>query len=543
MARVLPFRPYRYAAGAGPLERLVTQPYDKISAAMQQRYLGLDAHNLVRVILGPRRETDTAADNVYTRAAKYFEEWIAGGVLVQEAEPALYAYFQEFEAPDTSERVVRKGFIGLGAVEDYAKGIVHRHEETLAGPKKDRMLLLEHTRAHFGQIFMLYPDTEGAVDRLLDEAAAQPPLGSVKDEYGAAHTLWKVSHPARIEHIRDLMSDKKLIIADGHHRYETALAFREAHPELEGARAVMMTFVNLHSPGLKILPTHRVLDGLADFDLELFLREARAEFAVTPAGSVEELRRVMAAPQPGRIRIGAVAGRGEKVFCLERERQAGDLDVSILHRLLIQEALGVSQDAVREEKNIRYVRGIDAALERSAQIAFLLEPTSIEDVVRVSLSGGVMPQKSTDFYPKLLSGMCIYRLETRDSILNSRFPAPSARVGSTSARGPSFSAGPDAAAATSGRVPAPSFPQIPPTQEDAPGGSLPEIGAASLPPPGSCVAQSATGRRYRPAAVAPSTLLHERRDVCLLVRLAAAFQGPRARSILSGSQQHRPRAS
>src|SRR5215467_13196955 len=152
MARIFPFQPYRYAPEAGPIENLVTQPYDKISPAMRQRYLELSPYNLVRIILGERNESDSVFDNVYTRSAAYFNEWIARGILRREAEPALLAYFQEFEVPDTGERLVRKGFIGLGAVEEYSNGVVHRHEQTLSGPKKDRRLVLEHTHARFGQI-------------------------------------------------------------------------------------------------------------------------------------------------------------------------------------------------------------------------------------------------------------------------------------------------------------------------------------------------------------------------------------------------------
>ncbi|MBZ5584329.1 MAG: DUF1015 domain-containing protein [Acidobacteriia bacterium] len=165
MARIFPFQPYRYAPKAGPLGNLVTQPYDKISAPMRSRYLSLSPYNLVRVILGERKADDTEADNVYTRAAAHLDEWIASGILAQDAEPGIFPYFQEFTDPETGERVVRKGFIALGAVEDYSAGVVFRHEQTLSGPKKDRLELLRATRAHCGQLFMLYPDPAGAVDR------------------------------------------------------------------------------------------------------------------------------------------------------------------------------------------------------------------------------------------------------------------------------------------------------------------------------------------------------------------------------------------
>src|SRR5271170_1764728 len=172
------------------MENLVTQPYDKISPEMQARYLSLSPYNLVRLILGERFATDTGADNVYTRAASLLRDWIEAGVLERDAEPRLYAYFQKFTVPDTGEARERKGFIGLGAVEDYSAGVVHRHEQTLSGPKKDRMELLRHTRAHFGQIFMLYPDPELVIDRILDQAATdERPMIAVQDEYHAVHRV------------------------------------------------------------------------------------------------------------------------------------------------------------------------------------------------------------------------------------------------------------------------------------------------------------------------------------------------------------------
>ena len=198
MATIFPFQPYRYSPKAGPLQDLVTQPYDKISPEMRQRYLQASPYNLVRVILGDRYPSDSESDNVYTRAARYLDAWTAEGILERDAEPGLFAYFQEFTVPDSGERLVRKAFIGLGAVEEYSAGVVYRHEQTLSGPKKDRLELLRHTHAHFGQLFMLYPDPAGEIDRLLDQAAAGPPLGQETMAGGLAaesHHLHGPDHP------------------------------------------------------------------------------------------------------------------------------------------------------------------------------------------------------------------------------------------------------------------------------------------------------------------------------------------------------------
>jgi uncharacterized protein (DUF1015 family) len=409
LARIFPFQPYRYSAKAGKVENLVTQPYDKISPAMQARYLSLSPYNLVRLILGERFPADTDSDNVYTRAAGLLRDWTASGILERDAEPGLYAYFQKFTVPDTGETRERKGFIGSGAVEDYSEGVVHRHEQTLSGPKKDRMELLRQTHAHFGQIFMLYPDPELAIDKMLDQVAAGgPPIATVKDEDGAVHRMWKITDPAAIKRIQDLMADKKLLIADGHHRYETALAFHKEDRGFKDAEKVMMTFVNTHSPGLEILATHRVLGGLKEFHPLRFANVIQAR----KLANLEELKGIFKTAAPEKIRIGLALASGE--ICLfERDRKPGELDVRVLHEELLGGVLGISEAAVREQRHIDYVRGIDAAcakVREGAQIAFLLEPASIEQVADVAFSGGVMPQKSTDFYPKLLSGLTIYRV-------------------------------------------------------------------------------------------------------------------------------------
>jgi uncharacterized protein (DUF1015 family) len=295
-------------------------------------------------------------------------------------------------------------------VEDYSAGIVHRHEQTLSGPKKDRLQVLRHTRAHFGQIFMLYPDREGAVDRVLDAAAEGAPVLDVTDEYGARHRLWPITAPSRIARIQELMAPVKLLIADGHHRYETSLNYRDENPGDPAAQYTMMTFVNMYSPGLKILATHRVVRGVEGFSIEKLCN--RTTWSARKFDSIALLKREMGTSKPQAIRIGVVTA-GDAML-LERARQNVELDVPVLHHEILGGGLGIGEEAVRDEKHIQYVRGMDAAAaevrERGAQVAFLLEPTPIEDMARIAFAGGVMPQKSTDFYPKLLSGVTIYRL-------------------------------------------------------------------------------------------------------------------------------------
>jgi uncharacterized protein (DUF1015 family) len=413
MAQIAPFQPYRYSEKAGDPANLVTQPYDKISPKMQQRYLSLSPHNLVRVILGERLDSDTESDNVYTRSGKYFRDWIDQGLLKKDETPGFYAYFQQFTVPDSGESLTRKGFIGLGRVEEYDAGIVHRHEQTLSGPKKDRRQVLEHTGAHFGQIFMLYPDPECRIDALLDEASTSGSVASVRDELGTVHTLYRISDPGRLKEIQSQMSDKKLLIADGHHRYETALAFRKDHPELKDAEYVMMTFVNMHSPGLRILATHRVLADLPSFDADEFLVKAAGKFQVLQVDTPGALQQILEQPALDEIRIAVVMQGKEAIYLLERPRN-GQLDVPVLHDDLIHGVLGITPEQVSDEHFIKYVRGLENAADmvaNGAQIAFLLEATTVQQVADISFGGGVMPQKSTDFYPKLLTGLTIYKLE------------------------------------------------------------------------------------------------------------------------------------
>ncbi|HWZ32835.1 MAG TPA: DUF1015 domain-containing protein [Bryobacteraceae bacterium] len=412
MATLKPFPAYRYSSKAGDPGKLLTQPYDKISPQMQARYLAASPYNLVRVILGERKASDNDSDNVYTRAAGHLDDWIRQGILAQDPAPGLYAYFQEFQVPDSGEQLTRKGFIGVGKIEDYSANIVFRHEQTLSGPKKDRLELLRHTRAHFGQIFMLYPDPAGEIDHVLDEAASGPPVVDVPDDDGARHRLWPITDSSHIGRIQTLMAAKKLLIADGHHRYETALAYRNENPGDATAQYVMMTCVNMHSSGLKILATHRVLRSLPDFDAVRFFEKAvKAGWSVAASESLDSLKHRMMQADPKRVQIGVVAA-GE-IRLMQRLRKDDRLDVPILHQDVLGELLGVTEEAVRDEKYIKYVRGMDAAaaeVHNGAQVAFLLEPTPIDDMARIAFAGGVMPQKSTDFYPKLLSGMTIYKL-------------------------------------------------------------------------------------------------------------------------------------
>ena len=434
MAELYPFRALHYdPAAVGNLSKVVTQPYDKISSDMQARYYEAHPANLVRIIL---REKSDSAENFYREAAREFRSWIENGAVVSERDACFYPYAQEYEVPGTSgERRSRWGFIGLLRLEDYPARIVHRHEETLSGPKADRLELLKATRANFGHIFMLYSDPAGAVENLFRGEIAARPWQQATDEYATNHRVWRVSDPGVIEPVVEAMRGKRLVIADGHHRYETSLSYRnlrrEEAPGDDRAEHVMATFVPMESEGLLILPTHRVVHGLTNFDWNRFSADARGFFdwtELTVAGSADrELGEFL--ERSGRERPSLIAYGGDGHAALLRLRQQADLprgltdlpeglrglDVVLLHRLLLEDVLGIDPQAVREQKNLRYVPEIQQAVQevdgRHAQISFLMNPTPITAVWENALAGQVLPQKSTDFYPKLLSGLTFYWMD------------------------------------------------------------------------------------------------------------------------------------
>jgi uncharacterized protein (DUF1015 family) len=447
MALVQPFRAFRYNPTVAPFERVLTQPYDKISPAMQEKYYASDPHNLVAIEKGRVGQEDTPENNVYTRAAASLNSWIAQNVIQQDPSPAFYAYSQDYTIPGASDRRTRRGFIGLGKLEDYSAGVIFRHEHTLSGPKADRLELLRHTRTHTGQLFMLYSDPQLQIDSMLRQIESSfSPVTEMTDEYGVTHRLWIVSEPYHITYIQNVMASQKLVIADGHHRYETSLNFRnESRSRTESSAPdtpyefSMMTFINASAEGLTILPTHRVVSNLGDFSWSAVRRYLEPWFATEtfvaetddqlPAVREKFLNR-LSDLMPHRA-IGAYPApeTGHKAFYVLTLRPEADiaqilpglsplqreLDVVLLHQGILEPALGITPHAVSSEANLTYERDASAALDAvdrgDAQLAFLLNPVDVDLVMDVATSGEVMPQKSTDFYPKLLSGITMYRVE------------------------------------------------------------------------------------------------------------------------------------
>jgi uncharacterized protein (DUF1015 family) len=462
MAHIEPFRALRYDPTRVALAKVATQPYDKITPEMQEGYYASSPYNLVRIILGKRGANDGPADNPYTRAAAYFSDWRRQGVFLQDPQPSLYRYTQQFPAAGGKGHLERHGFIALGKVEDYADGVVFRHEQTLAKPKADRLDLLRATRAHFGQIFMLYSDPAAEIENALasadpphmDSQLREPPPMEMRDEYGVPHRVCGISDPGIVALVRDKMREKKLIIADGHHRYETALTYRNecresgaaAGPLVSGvpgevSRAdafvegqelapyelVMMTFVNMDSPALVILPTHRVIHSLPSFSMDSLRAGASEFFSVEEADASICAKRATAMLREAAHTGTALLAIGrDRVFLLSRPkapasafgnlslRQQG-LDVVQLHKCLLEGALEISEEAIRNQQNVTYIRDAEEAMaavrSERADVAFLMNPARMQQIRDIAFAGEVLPQKSTDFYPKLLSGLTIYALE------------------------------------------------------------------------------------------------------------------------------------
>jgi uncharacterized protein (DUF1015 family) len=445
MAEIQPFRAFRYDTNRVKVDQVLTQPYDKITPAMQERYYAASPYNLIAIEKGKVLPGDSAEKNVYTRAAQKLEEWIAQKILVQDEMPGIYIYSQEYLVPGTQTRRVRSGFIALGRIEDYDSHVVFRHERTLSAPKADRIELLRHTHAQTGQLFMLYDDPERNIETWLEEFGRKSAPLELRDEFDVTHRLWPVAHAAFAQRIQKKMAAKKLIIADGHHRYETAMIYRDECrarigkvDPLAAHEFAMMTFINTHSRGLTILPTHRLVRNVVTFHFERFRKSLAPYFdwysypfqnAEERAASYAEFRKDFAGQNHGRRAIGIYAGGGAfYLFLLRRDADLEqllpeiseaqrELDVVLLHRLILEKGLGITAEAVAAENNLGYEREMDAAIAAvdrgEAQLACLLHPVRVQQVMDIALGGDVLPQKSTDFYPKLLSGLAIYRVEGR----------------------------------------------------------------------------------------------------------------------------------
>ena len=432
-----PFRGIVYnQAHFDNLFAVLAPPYDVISRLEREIYYQRHEHNVVRLIYGKDEPGDTERDNRYTRAAHYLQTWLRRGILLRDPQPAMYFCTEAYVLPDGTQRE-RQGLIALCRLEPYEGGIVLPHEETSPVPKRMLFDLRSTVEANLSQIFALYTDDTGKLQEIFAAQRQQPARLSFRDQDQMVHRVWAISEPSLLDEVRRAMAPSWALIADGHHRYETCLEYqrmmRQANPHATGEEwfnFVMMYLTDIHDPGLTILPTHRVLQGLAPAfvqQLPTYLADACELEALpfhTPAEREAQRQRLQQEMRRRGISshvFGLYTG-GDTLWLLTYRRSpavqtpatAGDetcaaLDVSLLHGLLLEKVLGIG---VREDA-IAFTQDDKAALDLVAgqeyQVAFLLNPTRVEQIVQHAMAGKRMPRKSTYFYPKLLTGIVMHK--------------------------------------------------------------------------------------------------------------------------------------
>ena len=441
MATIAPFRGFLFnEARAGRTQDLVCPPYDIISPAEQQELYRKSPYNIVRLEFGLASPGDTETDNRYTRASGLLDEWMRKDVLRQSEEPAFYIYEMEYRTGGRVRKV--RGFICMVRIEDYDSGIVKPHETTLSGPKTDRLNLLRACKAGFSQIYSLISDPRGAVGGVLAGAPKRPDR-EVTGADGVIHRVWTYTDKAGIDAIVRHMADQPIFIADGHHRYDTALNYRNERRAAagtftgdEGYNFVPMFLARIEDPGLTVLPAHRALFNLADFDpkrfeedLNRYFNIERIDFSKRSEGVDRRTILDTMAARADHAHILGMRVRGEHSYYLLTLRNEEDmdtvipgrsaayrhLDVSILHHLIIDRLLGIRMETHKLGLNIEYIKEADEAVKRvadgTAEVIFLMNPTKVTEVRDVAAVGERMPQKATYFYPKLLSGLVVHKID------------------------------------------------------------------------------------------------------------------------------------
>ena len=446
MAKIIPFKGILYnKEKIRDMKDVVAPPYDVISPPEQEELYKRHENNVVRLILGKESDSDTPDNNRYTKAKDSFDSWQKNSILIKDAFPSIYVYSQEYHLGETEgfEKKRRLGFIALSKLENFGEGKIHPHENTLAKPKEDRLKLMQHCNANFSSIFGLFSDPSKRIDSVLKDYMRHSPLYDMVDDAGMRHTLWAIRDNRAIKIITSVMSDKQIFIADGHHRYETAINYRNEMrgklPDFSGEELynyVMMYFTNTNSEGLSILPIHRLVSNLSNFDKKKIIKKAGEFFNIEKLSLNESdektVKQKLFSDMKERGKkehiFGMYLGNDEYLLLTLKDEDVLDrlitnsrhpswkkLDVTILHTLLIEKVLGVSEKNLAEQKNITYTISEDEAIKDvkagKYQIALFLNPTKIEEVKDVATAGEKMPQKSTFFYPKLITGLVMNKLE------------------------------------------------------------------------------------------------------------------------------------
>lgn len=425
MADIRPFRAWRFTAKAGKIEELTCPPYDIISEEQRQGFLSRNPHNIIRLEL-PRDGADP-----YAAAGETLRRWKEEGILQQDDNAAFYIYDITFTVDGVTRTV--GGLMAQTHLEEFEKGIVLPHEFTLSKAKEDRLNLMKATHSNFSHIYALYRDDSGRVEEMLTAQRAQAPLVEMTDEAGLIHRLWAVTDEGVTTAIRAQLADTKLYIADGHHRYETALNYRnycyqQGTPVGTGADYIMMMLVEMSHPGLVVFPTHRLLRDLESLDADALLTACEEYFTVERGVAVAAMKeRLDEAYAAGQTAFGFYAGGESAALLILRDGAVMDellpelsavsrrLDVTVLHSLILERLLGIDKENMANQVNLTYTRdaeeavaGVDAG---QFQAAFLMNPTRVEEIRDVAAAGEKMPQKSTYFYPKLITGLTVNSLD------------------------------------------------------------------------------------------------------------------------------------
>lgn len=441
MATIVPFRGIVYnQAKAGNINSLVCPPYDIISRTEQQELYRKSQHNVVRLELGLESPGDTETDNRYTRSAAFLDEWLKNDILRRSESPAIYIYEMEYVIEGATKKL--RGMVSLVRIEDYDSGIIKPHETTLSGPKTDRLNLLRACKASFSQIFSLFSDPHDRISPILAKVTRRPDM-EVKNHDGALHRVWILNDKNDIQFIVKELSDKPIFIADGHHRYDTALNYRNERRKAagsftgdEGYNYVAMYLARLEDPGLTVLPAHRALFNLNNFDprrfeedLNLYFNIERIDFNRKSESADRRTILETMAHRADHAHVFAMRVKGEQSYYLLTLRNEEDmdallpqksaayrrLDVSILHHLIIDNLLGIRMDTHKLGLNIEYIKDAAEADRRvhdgAAEIVFFMNATKVTEVRDVASAGERMPQKATYFYPKLLTGLVIHMIE------------------------------------------------------------------------------------------------------------------------------------
>jgi uncharacterized protein (DUF1015 family) len=414
MVAIKPFRGYRYPGE--DLSRLISPPYDVISRTHQEELLALSPNNIVRLILGDDPGAEDCRRDV-GGISRLFQAWIAQGILQREDRESIYVYRQTFEAEGKTKR--RTGIIPLVKLEEFREKHIYPHEKVISRHVEDRYALLEAAQAHFGLIFGIYEDPEKKVDRILDEILRTRPLATAAMD-DVLHELRRVDDPAVIKFLQREMDDKNVYIADGHHRYTTALRYRNAHPERESARHVVMVLVNMHDEGLVILPTHRLIRR-DDHDPRRILEQIGETFRVEPVRRDEMLEKIRGEKFSygfwceGDAHVIRLKDRSTIASVATPSASLRHLDVTVLHELILKPIFRIDTDDPNVQDRIAYVRSLPAAMARLSEgeyaFGFFLNAVTMGEIVLVARDNQVMPQKSTFFYPKAYSGLVVQRLE------------------------------------------------------------------------------------------------------------------------------------